>query len=113
MRMGATGEQIGPARSRERFMVGEPIADGVRSPILDSWQRCRSLGLSPDGTDLPYRDDFDPDSRLVHAAGPVLDELASRFAGSQMNVSLADGNGTVVQRRFGEPALARTLPPIQ
>ncbi|MFF4850905.1 SpoIIE family protein phosphatase [Streptomyces sp. NPDC001194] len=111
--MGATGEQIGPARSRERFMVGEPIADGVRSPILNSWQRCRSLGLSPDGTDLPYRDDFDPDSRLVHAAGPVLDELASRFAGSQMNVSLADGNGTVLQRRFGEPALARTLPPIQ
>ncbi|MFF4102052.1 SpoIIE family protein phosphatase [Streptomyces sp. NPDC001903] len=111
--MGATGEQIGPARSRERFLVGEPIADGVRSPILNSWQRCRSLGLSPDQTDLPYRDDFDPDSRLVHAAGPVLDELASRFAGSQMNVSLADGNGTVLQRRFGEPALARTLPPIQ
>ncbi|MGW6408714.1 SpoIIE family protein phosphatase [Streptomyces vinaceus] len=111
--MGATGEQIGPARSRERFLVGDPVADGVRSPILNSWQRCRSLGLSPDQTDLPYRDDFDPDSRLVHAAQPVLDRLASRFAGSQMNVSLADGNGTVLQRRFGEPALARTLPPIQ
>ncbi|MEV0988500.1 SpoIIE family protein phosphatase [Streptomyces sp. NPDC049949] len=111
--MGATGEQIGPARSRERFLVGEPIADGVRGPILHSWQRCQSLGLSPDQTDLPYRDDFDPDSRLVHAARPVLDELASRFAGSQMNVSLADGNGTVLQRRFGEPALARSLPPIQ
>ncbi|MFI1147638.1 SpoIIE family protein phosphatase [Streptomyces sp. NPDC020817] len=111
--MGATGEQIGPARSRERFLVGEPIADGVRGPILNSWQRCQSLGLSPDQTDLPYRDDFDPDSRLVRAARPVLDELASRFAGSQMNVSLADGNGTVLQRRFGEPALARSLPPIQ
>ncbi|MFD7083789.1 SpoIIE family protein phosphatase [Streptomyces sp. NPDC059918] len=111
--MGATGEQIGPTRSRERFLVGEAVADGVRSPILNSWQRCQSLGLSPDQTDLPYRDDFDPDSRLVHAALPVLDRLASRFAGSQMNVSLADGNGTVLQRRFGEPALARTLPPIQ
>ncbi|MFI6144800.1 SpoIIE family protein phosphatase [Streptomyces sp. NPDC051109] len=111
--MGATGEQIGPARSRERFLVGEPIAGGVRSPILNSWQRCKSLGLSPDRTDLPYRDDFDPDSRLVHAAQPVLDQLASRFAGSQMNVSLADGNGTVLQRRFGEPTLARSLPPIQ
>lgn len=111
--MGATGEQIGPARSRERFLVGEPIADGVRGPILHSWQRCQSLGLSPDQTDLPYREDFDPDSRLVHAARPVLDELASRFAGSQMNVSLADGNGVVLQRRFGEPTLARSLPPIQ
>ncbi|MER7463148.1 SpoIIE family protein phosphatase [Streptomyces sp. NPDC097981] len=111
--MGATGEQIGPARSRERFLVGEPISGGVRSPILNSWLRCQSLGLSPDQTELPYRDDFDPDSRLVRAAGPVLDQLAHRFAGSQMNVSLADGNGTVLQRRFGEPTLARTLPPIQ
>ncbi|WP_329315789.1 MULTISPECIES: SpoIIE family protein phosphatase [unclassified Streptomyces] len=111
--MGPTGEQIGPARSRERFLVGEPVADGVRSPIMNSWLRCQSLGLSPDQTELPYRDDFDPDSRLVHAAEPVLDELASRFSGSRMNVSLADGNGTVLQRRFGEPDLARSLPPIQ
>ncbi|KPI12777.1 serine phosphatase [Actinobacteria bacterium OV450] len=113
MHMGVTGEQIGPARSRERFLVGEAIADGVRSPILNSWRRCRTLGLSPDQTELPYRDDFDPDSRLVHAAGPVLDQLASRFNGSRMNVCLADGNGTVLQRRFGEPGLARSLPPIQ
>ncbi|WP_328619294.1 SpoIIE family protein phosphatase [Streptomyces sp. NBC_00354] len=111
--MGVTGDEIGPARSRERFLLGEPVASGVRSPILNSWLRCQSLGLSPDQTELPYRDDFDPDSRLVRAATPVLDQLASRFTGSQMNVSLADGNGTVLQRRFGEPTLAHDLPPIQ
>ncbi|MFD0265096.1 SpoIIE family protein phosphatase [Streptomyces sp. NPDC127106] len=111
--MGVTGEQIGPARSRERFLLGEPVEGGVRSPILSSWERCRLLGLSPDQTELPFRDDFDPDSRLVRAAAPVLDQLASRFAGSRMNVCLADGNGTVLQRRFGEPSLARSLPPIQ
>ncbi|MFD7256852.1 SpoIIE family protein phosphatase [Streptomyces sp. NPDC059874] len=111
--MGVTGEQIGPARSRERFLVGEPVESGVRSPILNSWLRCRLLGLSPDQTELPYRDDFDPDSRLVRAAVPVLDQLQSRFSGSQMNISVADSNGTVLQRRFGEPSLARSLPPIQ
>ncbi|OKI53616.1 SpoIIE family protein phosphatase [Streptomyces sp. MJM1172] len=111
--MGATGEQIGPTRSRERFLGGEPLMGGVRGPIMNSWLRCQSLGLSPDQTELPYRDDFDPDSRLVRAAAPVLDQLASRFSGSPMNVALADAGGTVLERRFGEPDLARTLPPIQ
>ncbi|GAB2852569.1 hypothetical protein GCM10027074_19250 [Streptomyces deserti] len=47
-----------------RFLQGEPVED-VRTSILRSWQRCRSLALSPDQNDLPFRDDFDPDSRLV------------------------------------------------
>ncbi|MEU6311438.1 SpoIIE family protein phosphatase [Streptomyces sp. NPDC047014] len=111
--MGLTGSQRSPARSRERFLRGEPVQDGVRAAILNSWTRSRLLGLSPDQTELPYRDDFDPDSRLVRAAVPVLDQLQARFAGSLLNISLADGNGTVLQRRFGEPALARSLPPIQ
>ncbi|MFJ5546633.1 SpoIIE family protein phosphatase [Streptomyces sp. NPDC093225] len=111
--MGATGDRIGPARSRERFLVGEPVATGVRGSILDSWQRCRLLGLSPDGAELPYRDDFDRDGRLVRAARPVLDQLESRFSGSRMNISVADAEGTVLERRFGEPSLARSLPPIQ
>ncbi|MEU4353530.1 SpoIIE family protein phosphatase [Streptomyces virginiae] len=111
--MGVTGGQISPVRSRERFLLGESVEGSVRGPILNSWMRSRMLGLSPEQTDLPYTDDFDPDSRLVRAAEPVLDQLQSRFSGSQMNVSLADGNGTVLQRRFGEPALAGRLPPIQ
>ncbi|MFE7097645.1 SpoIIE family protein phosphatase [Streptomyces erythrochromogenes] len=111
--MGVTGGQISPVRSRERFLLGESVEGSVRGPILNSWMRSRMLGLSPEQTDLPYTDDFDPDSRLVRAAVPVLDQLQSRFSGSQMNISLADGNGTVLQRRFGEPALAGRLAPIQ
>ncbi|MFE1825405.1 SpoIIE family protein phosphatase [Streptomyces yangpuensis] len=111
--MGVTGGQISPVRSRERFLLGESVEGSVRGPILNSWMRSRMLGLSPEQTDLPYTDDFDPDSRLVRAAAPVLDQLQTRFSGSQMNISLADGNGTVLQRRFGEPALAGRLPPIQ
>ncbi|WP_405884684.1 SpoIIE family protein phosphatase [Streptomyces sp. NBC_01384] len=108
----ATGG-TGPARSRERFLQGEPVEAGVRTPILNSWRRSRSLGLSPDQSDLPFRDDFDRDGRIVRAAVPVLDRLQAKFAGSAMNISVADANGTVLLRRFGEASLARRLPAIQ
>ncbi|MFE3497643.1 SpoIIE family protein phosphatase [Streptomyces sp. NPDC059169] len=111
--MGVAGDRTGPARSRERFLLGEPLQEDVRGPILSSWQRSRLLGLSPDQVELPYQPDFDPDSRLVRAAGPVLERLQSRFAGSMMNICLADEHGTVLQRRFGEESLAHSLPPIQ
>ncbi|MGW2523049.1 SpoIIE family protein phosphatase [Streptomyces sp. NPDC001617] len=110
---GRVTEGTGPARFRERFLQGEPVAAGVRTSILNSWQRCRSMGLSPDQSDLPFREDFDPDARLVHAAVPVLDRLQLRFAGSAMNISVADASGTVLLRRFGETSLARRLPAIQ
>jgi serine phosphatase RsbU (regulator of sigma subunit)/anti-sigma regulatory factor (Ser/Thr protein kinase) len=86
---------------------------GVRTSILNSWRRSRSLGLSPDETDLPYREDFDPGGRIVRAAVPVLDRLQDAFSGSQINISVADGNGTVLLRRFGDPSMARNLPAIQ
>ncbi|MFF8841650.1 SpoIIE family protein phosphatase [Streptomyces sp. NPDC015127] len=108
----ATGG-TGPARSRERFLQGDSVGAGVRTSILNSWQRCRTLGLSPDQSDLPYREDFDPDGRIVRAAVPVLDRLQSTFAGSAMNISVADASGTVLLRRFGEASLVRTLPAIQ
>ncbi|MFI0816065.1 SpoIIE family protein phosphatase [Streptomyces sp. NPDC021098] len=103
---------IGPARSRERFLQGEAVQAGVRGLILNSWQRCRTQGLPLGGFELPYRQ-FDPEDRLVRAAGPVLDRLRTRFQGSPMNIALADGSGTVLQRRFGDDSWARTLPPIQ
>ncbi|EKX65855.1 SpoIIE family protein phosphatase [Streptomyces ipomoeae] len=103
----------GPVLFRERFLQGEPVETGVRTSILDSWRRCRTLGLSPDQSDLPFHDAYDPDGRIVRAAVPVLDRLQSRFSGSEINISLADANGTVLLRRFGEPTLARGLPAIQ
>nr|WP_200307250.1 SpoIIE family protein phosphatase [Streptomyces adelaidensis] len=85
----------------------------MRTSILNSWRRCRSLGLSPDQSDLPFRDDFDRDDRIARAAVPVLDRLQSRFAGSAMNISVADATGTVLLRRFGQASLAGGLPAIQ
>ncbi|MFF8935450.1 SpoIIE family protein phosphatase [Streptomyces paradoxus] len=110
---GRAAEGTGPASLRELFLQGEPVETGVRTSILNSWQRCRSLGLSPDGLDLPYREDFDPGGRIVRAAVPVLDRLQATFAGSQVNISVADANGTVLLRRFGDPSMARSLPAIQ
>ncbi|MDQ0905128.1 serine phosphatase RsbU (regulator of sigma subunit)/anti-sigma regulatory factor (Ser/Thr protein kinase) [Streptomyces canus] len=110
---GRATDGTGPARPRELFLQGEPVAEGVRTSILNSWQRCRSLGLSPDTLDLPYRGDFDPGGRIVAAAVPVLDRLQATFAGSQVNISVADANGTVLLRRFGDPSMARSLPAIQ
>ncbi|MEU9308419.1 SpoIIE family protein phosphatase [Streptomyces sp. NPDC048256] len=110
---GRAADGTGPVRSRERFLQGEPVEQGVRTSILDSWQRCRTLGLSPDQSDLPFLEDFDPDGRIVRAAVPVLDRLQARFSGSEINISVADGHGTVLLRRFGEASLARKLPAIQ
>ncbi|MGW3013739.1 SpoIIE family protein phosphatase [Streptomyces sp. NPDC001219] len=111
--MGLAGEGNGPARAREQFLGGGPVEGAVRGSILDSWQRSRSLGLTPERCELPYSQDLDLDGRLVRAAAPVLDRLQARFAGRQMNVSLADGRGAVLQRRFGEASLVRRLAPIQ
>ncbi|MER6537869.1 SpoIIE family protein phosphatase [Streptomyces sp900105755] len=111
--MAAATDGKGPARSRERFLQGEAVEAGVRTPISHSWQRCRALGLSPDQPGLPFRDDFDRDARIVRAAAPVLDRLESWFAGTRMNISVADPNGTVLLRRFGEASLARSLPAFQ
>ncbi|MEU5595104.1 SpoIIE family protein phosphatase [Streptomyces sp. NPDC020298] len=110
---GRATDGTGPARFRERFLQGEPVDNGVRTPILSSWQRCRSLGLSPDQNDLPFNEDFDPGGRIVRAAVPVLDRLQTKFSGSEMNISVADANGTVLLRRFGRPSLAGDLPAIQ
>ncbi|MFD4241746.1 SpoIIE family protein phosphatase [Streptomyces sp. NPDC058525] len=114
--MGVVGDRIGPVGSRDRFLHGESaeaVEGSVRSPILSSWQRSRLLGLSPDQSELPFTQDFDPEGRLVRAARPVLDRLASIFSGSQMNICLADGFGTVLERRFGDKSMVRHLSAIQ
>ncbi|MBP2063380.1 SpoIIE family protein phosphatase [Streptomyces iranensis] len=101
------------ARARERFLEGEPVARGVRNVILSSWQRCRYLRISPNDDDPLYRQDYDTTSRLVRAAGPVLDWLAAKIAGTEMFVTLTDGKGTALQHRFGGPSMIKRLRPVQ
>ncbi|MFF4223656.1 SpoIIE family protein phosphatase [Streptomyces abikoensis] len=111
--MGLMADDIGPVLARDQFLRGESVEAAVRDPILNSWQRSVSLGLSPDGCELPFVQDLDIEGRLARAAGPVMDRLRERFAGRSVNVSLADGRGAVLQRRFGEASMAGRLPAIQ
>ncbi|TVL91593.1 SpoIIE family protein phosphatase [Streptomyces sp. SAJ15] len=114
--MGLVAAELGPVRARDLFLRGEAldqVEGAVRDPIISSWQRSVSLGLTPEGCELPFRADLDLDGRLVRAAGPVMARLQSLFTGRSMNVCLADGRGAVLQRRFGEPSLVRRLAPIQ
>ncbi|MGP3983799.1 SpoIIE family protein phosphatase [Streptomyces sp. KR80] len=88
-------------------MAGDPVAGSVRDLILSSWQRCQSLGLQPEHIDVPYRDAFDQDSDLVRAAGPVLDRLQTLITGTPVGVILTDTRGWILERRVGEPEMAR------
>src|ERR1700744_5051391 len=74
----------------------------ARRIIADSWQRSRLSGLSPWSTfDALKTDDYDSSSRLLRAAGPVLDRMAAALNGSDYCVMLADCDARIVATRWG------------
>jgi sigma-54 dependent transcriptional regulator, acetoin dehydrogenase operon transcriptional activator AcoR len=105
------GELVSDAR--EHFLESAPVDDSaVRGTILDSWRRSQFWGVSVDELAPPYRPETEIDSRLVHAARPVLDRLESALAGAPMSVILTDAHGCVLERRAGEPSLNKHLDKI-
>ncbi len=98
---------------RERFLSSdlvEPADDSVvRGAIIESWRRSEFWGVSVDELAPPFRADTEMDSRLVHAARPVMDRLASTLAGDPMSVILTDARGCVLERRAGETSLNKHL----
>ncbi|MGP3948736.1 SpoIIE family protein phosphatase [Streptomyces sp. 7N604] len=100
----------------ERFLAGERIEDvggAVRTPILTSWQRCKSLGLVPDQLSLTYEQDLDLDGRLLSAATPVLDRVAAALDGPPVSVILTDAQVHVLSRQAGDAELNRCLDAAQ
>ncbi|GAA0997129.1 hypothetical protein GCM10009555_094110 [Acrocarpospora macrocephala] len=97
------------AVARERFFADETVESGVRKRVLTSWQRCRSLGLSPERAPYVYHRDVDMDGRLVRAARPVLDQLESQLSGVKVSALLFDEKARILQRRAGEPEILRLL----
>ncbi|MGW2740958.1 SpoIIE family protein phosphatase [Streptomyces sp. NPDC001450] len=96
----------------ERVLAGEAVEDVagiVRTPILTSWQRCRSLGLVPDQLILTCEQDLDLDGRLLTAATPVLDRLEAALDGPPVSVILTDAQARVLSRRAGDAELNRHL----
>ncbi|MEW2165592.1 GAF domain-containing protein [Streptomyces sp. NPDC007084] len=105
--------QLNPVRARARFLEGEGVPEqAVRDPILSSWQRSRFWGVDADRIEAPYNAEFDPHSRLLTAARPVLDRLTETLAGTPMSLILTDSRGRVRDRRIGDQALSRHLDAI-
>jgi transcriptional regulator of acetoin/glycerol metabolism len=99
--------------AREQFLESDPVdTTAVRGTILESWRRSQFWGVQVDELTPPYRPETEIDSRLVHAARPVLDRLESVLAGAPMSVILTDARGCVLERRAGEASLNKHLDKI-
>jgi len=109
--VGPVSERI--AIARETFLHDEAPAPGlVRAPILASWTRSREFSVPSDHLELPYEAAAEPDSPLVRAARPVLDDVADQFATEPVSVILCDEEGVVLDRRTGDSALRHHLDQI-
>src|ERR1700730_10322028 len=98
------------ARARERFLESGDLGNGsVRGPVLASWRRSQFGGVSVELQELPYQPNIDTDSRLVHAAQPVVDRLQAVLADMAVSVIVTDAHARVLDRRAGDPSLLREL----
>jgi transcriptional regulator of acetoin/glycerol metabolism len=74
----------------------------ARGVIADSWRRSQLSGLSPSSTvDALTVDEYDPASRLLRAAEPVLNKMAAALDGWDYCVMLADREARIVATRWG------------
>ncbi|MGW7204546.1 SpoIIE family protein phosphatase [Streptomyces sp. NPDC054837] len=95
--------------AHERFLAGAQVDADVRGSVLDSWKRCRSAGLEPDRLQAAYAPDLTLDDPLLHAAEPVLKNLATSLSEAGMTIALCDGQGRMVQRLGGGRQLCDRL----
>jgi serine phosphatase RsbU (regulator of sigma subunit)/anti-sigma regulatory factor (Ser/Thr protein kinase) len=95
--------------AHERFLAGSPVEADVRDAVLDSWKRCRSVGLQPHQLLIPYAPDLALDDRFLRAADPVLKELTVSLAEAGMTIALCDGQGRMIQRLDGDRQLRDRL----
>ncbi|MES5818592.1 SpoIIE family protein phosphatase [Streptomyces sp. RG80] len=95
--------------AHERFLAGARVDADVRGSVLDSWKRCRSAGLEPDRLRVPYAPDLTLDEPFLHAAEPVLKNLATSLSEAGMTIALCDGQGRMVQRIGGGRRLGDRL----
>lgn len=106
--VGRAAERV--AVAREAFLHFEmPDPSLVRAPILASWTRSRQFSVPSDHLELPYESDAEPDTPLMRAARPVIEDIADQFATEPVSVILCDDEGVVIDRRTGDSALRRHL----
>lgn len=81
-----------------------------RPEIASSWARSVLGGVAPAGLRLDDAGvEFDPSSRLLRAAAPVLEKLADTLLDTRYNLLLADRDGHIVYRWFADRRLENVL----
>ena len=80
-------------------------------PVIErSWHRSAACRVPiSENVSLPFSDDFDDDSRLIRAARPVLDRLATSLSDTKHSILLADRDGRIIQRWVGMKTLGSRL----
>lgn len=82
----------------------------VRDVIADSWRRSQLSGLSPSSTvDALKAEEYDTASRLLRAADPVLNKMATALDGWDYCVMLADRDARIVATRWGRAHMRRVF----
>ncbi|MEU0413792.1 SpoIIE family protein phosphatase [Streptomyces griseorubiginosus] len=99
--------------AHERFLAGARVDSDVRGAVLDSWKRCRSVGLDPDRLLVPYAPDLALDEGFLRAAEPVLQRLTGSLSEVGMTIALCDGQGRMVQRLGGDRLLRGRLDEVR
>jgi len=97
-------------RVRERFLCeGSLEAETLPASVLDSWRRSQVMRVHPDRLDLPYVRQPNTDSRLAHAAEPVLQGITQDVTTEAMSVILTSADGVVMERSASEGAFMKAL----
>lgn len=98
-------------RAREHVLAAAAAerVDGVRAPILESWQRSQRWDVPVDRVRHRYLANPDLDTPLALSAAPVLHQLRDQLVDEPVSVILTDTAGVVLSRWTGDSELERRL----
>jgi len=97
-------------RVRERFLgEGALEAETLPATLLDSWRRSQAMRVHPDRLDLPFVRQPNTESRLAHAADPVLQSATQDVLFEAMSAILTSADGVVIERSVSESAFMTAL----
>lgn len=86
------------------------LAQQIRDDLERSWKRSKLSGVDPSALPVPYELDLvEPDSRLWHAARPVLEHFGGLLDGTPTCLAFADAAGRGIETWVGDAGLNPTL----
>lgn len=103
-------------QSWENFITNQTVLTdlslSVRSDILNSWNRCQSIGLNPEQKQAKTAlnplelEHLLTESELYHVAKPVIDNIFDKLIGTGYLITLNDENGKMIYLK-GESEIIR------